>query len=464
MQDDQQTAAAPHEPGIVEQGLGRAVDRRAILSGAPAAALGIGAMVLPTAAAALSPGTQGGSTTFGVVATVAPADDGTPLVEGNATLNRSFAHSGRRYYLDTANYELFEFSSAGAFLQRITIDNAPSGRSKANPTSFLVVGDAAYIAMTRDVDVSGTLKPHLSVMRIPLSPAPTVSVTVSYWDVDLLASGLWGTRSIGETNYSDIAADGTEPVSALTVDGDGVLRCVLNSAAPFNASPQTFYTDLFTIPADFSSSPAPVELYASTTARPFRTSPVNAATVGEFSIFFGYDTNSNAGLRVPASPGNWTPITVPRPNGYSDVHIYSNSPRDRSIIPVGSELWALTEFYRPVPEPGSAGVAGLMRLDLGATSVTAAENPSIPVTAVFEFLGDNTAVGFAFATDGTRLYASYFDSNGFGVARIALNGPDGPVVEGTVTIPTSSTMQGIESGALAATQSRTFVTLGNVPA
>jgi hypothetical protein len=440
----------------------RTPDRRTVLAGASATALGVSTMLLPSAAAALSPGTQSAPGVFGQLG--ADITSTTTGIAGNAKVERSFAHGGKRYFLDTANYQLLQFSAAGAFEQLITLTNPPSGQRATDPSSFLVHGDATYLAMTRNLDVGGTPTPHLSVMRVDLSTPLGTTVTPTYWNLDLLASGVWGTRTLSGTAYPNVVSGGNwggAGVSALTVDTAGTLRCVMNLRSDEVSSARAHFIDLFNVPSDFSTTPSPVNLYASTTSWPLRASRANAVTVGEYAIFFHDSQNTfpnpTPALRVPASPANWSLLPSPLPSGYTSLDNYSNE--DRSMVVVDGALWAMADYYT-----SSASGAAAVRFDLAAASVTAGTDPSLPITAVVVIPASRWTTD-AIATDGSNLYVT-FNATGDkdSVARILLTGAGAPVFDASVEVDNTDTMQGMDAGALAATTSRTFVRLGNVPA
>jgi len=442
-------------------------DRRTVLSGTSAAALGLSTLMLPSAAAAVSAGGQGAAGVFGQLGTDITST--TTGIAGNATVRRSFSHDGKRYFLDLENYQLLQFGSAGEFDQLITITNPPSGQRSKTPSSFLVHADAAYLAMTRNVDVSGTATPHLSVMKIDLSTALGASVTVTYWDLDLLTSGVWGTRSVGGTAYPNVSSGNVSPgVSALAVDAAGMLHCVMNLRSDAVSLNWAYFIEFFSIPANFSSVNGPVNLYASTTKWPMQASRSNAVTVGSYSIFLDDSQqnypNPNPALRVPATPADWSLLPIPLPDGYHSIDFWSNE--DRSMVVVGGTLWALADYY--TTDFASQGVMAV-GLDLAAASVTATVSPSLPITTLIPIPSSRWSLD-SMATDGTNLYPTYQSTadaptaNAAMVARIALTGTGAPIVDGAVPVARSYTMQGMQSGVLAATEDRTFVRLGNVSA
>ena len=437
-------------------------DRRTVLGGASAAALGVSALMLPTAAAAVSPGGQGGAGVFDQIG--ADITVTTTGIASDANVRRSFTHGGKRYFLDRTNYQLLQFNSAGTFEQLVTIANPPVGRRSKDPSSFLVHEDAAYLAMTRDIDVSGTATPHLSVMRIDLSTALEEEVVATYWNQNLLTAGVWGARTIDGTSYPNVSSGNFGAgVSALVIDSFEVLHCVMTSRSDVVSSDRAYFIDFFNIPADFSNVPGPVNLYASTAVPPTTASRANAVTVGSYSIFFDDSQrnypNPNPALRVPADPGSWSLLPIPRPDGYYSIDFYNNE--DRTMVVVGDTLWALADYYTTGFASQGAMAVGL---DLTATSVTAAADPSLPITTLIPIPSSKWSLD-SMASDGTNLYLTYESaSDAPTVARIALTGTGVPTVDGTVPVARSRTMQGMESGAIAATADRTFVLLGNVSA
>jgi len=435
-------------------------DRRTVLAGASAAALGVSALMLPTAAAAVSPGGQGGAGVFGQIG--ADITVTTTGIASDANVRRSFTHGGKRYFLDRTNYQLFQFNSAGTFEQLVTIANPPTGGTRQNPSQFLVHGNAAYIAMTRSLDVDGTPKPHLSVLRLDLSSPLGTSVTATYWDLDLNAKGVWGTRTIGGVDYSGVSMD-LEHVSALTVDSAGVLHCVMNNRSnPAGA----FFIDYFDIPANFGTVPDPVNLYASTTSWPVRASRANAITVGSYSIFF-HDSQGSyplpaPALRVPhAAPGDWSLLPITRPSGYSSLDFFNIE--DRSMVVVGGALWANVDYFVDHTVSGADTGAAAVRLDIGAASVTAATDPSLPITTVIP-IPDSKWSSYAIATDGSNLYLGFDKTSGdSAVARFVGAGAGTASFDASVPAAFASTMQGTENGVLVATAfTREFILLGDV--
>ena len=434
-------------------------DRRTVLSGGSAAALGIGSFLLPSAAMAASPGTSGAGV-FGQLGTDITA--ATTGLAAGATLRRSFAHGGKRYFLDTTNYTLFQFSSAGSWEQTVTISNPPSGQEAAQPSSFLVHGDAAYLAMTRNVDVSGTPTPHLSVLRLalPLAPDGNGAVAVTYRDLDLNTAGIWGSRAIGGTTYLNVRSS-NPGISALTVDANGVLHCVMNSRSDQLDGQRGYFMDFFDIPADLSSDPAPTLLYAATAVWPVGVARGNAVTVGGYSIFFDESQdrypNPNPALRVPAVPGDWDLLTIPLPTGYHSLDIYNND--DRTIVAAGGSLWALADYYLT---DFTAQGAAVVQLDIGAASVTSASSASLPIGTVVQVPSSKWSMD-GMATDGTHVYAGFMSStNEHSVARILATGTGAPAFDASVVVADTNTMQGMDSGVLLGSTTGNFIRLGNV--
>jgi hypothetical protein len=226
------------------------------------------------------------------------------------------------------------------------------------------------------------------------------------------------------------------------------------------SSARAHFIDLFNVPSDFSTTPSPVNLYASTTTWPLSVSRSNAVTVGEYAIFFhdSQDTlNPVPALRVPTSPANWSLLPSPLPSGYTYLDNFSNE--DRTMVVVDGALWAMADY-----STGTTIGAAAVRFDLAAASVTAGTDPSLPITAVV-VIPSSSYTKDAMTTDGSNLYIGFFSTaNMNSVARILLTGAGAPVFDASIAVSDSDTMQGMDAGALVATTSRTFIRLGNVPA
>jgi len=142
-----------------------AIGRRAVLGGASTAALGISSLLLPRAAAAVSPG-GAGTGTFTQTAALTSATLGTASTQ----VLRSFPWGTSRFFCtrdtDRTLKDLIEFSATGTRIQTIPIPDPPTLAFDFDKiTPFLVVGDAAYTVFSQTI----SSVPYLRVMKLALS-------------------------------------------------------------------------------------------------------------------------------------------------------------------------------------------------------------------------------------------------------------------------------------------------------
>jgi len=451
------------------------IDRRTVLGGASAAALGISSLLLPRAAAAVSPG-GAGTGTFTQTAALTSATLGTASTQ----VLRSFSWGTSRFFCtrdtDGMLKDLIEFSATGARLQTIPIPTPPTRSLDENRiTPFIVVGDAAYAAFTQTI----SSVPYLRVMKLALSTSsetgPT-SVTTSYLDVNLSSAGLglWGVRTFGGASYTGVTSGNIgDPVSALVDRGDGALHCLMNNRGVDALDSNFHFLDHIRIPLD-GSAPTTMNLAAGAAESefddpgperdigwPIQSSIHHAVAVQSASpthaIFFDlrmYESGSALLVDLSASPVSSEIIDVefasdafnPTISSVTSFDVYS---RDRSIVRVGSDLWV------------GAGTlnssAAAVRFDLS----TVVASKKLRATAGVLIPGSSDGKGLpSVATDGTFLYLVFEPSNSnWSVAKVQFATPSwlGSAPLGVSPFPAIDpfTIQATTTGALVGGSSAT---------
>jgi hypothetical protein len=363
-------------------------DRRTVLTGGSAAALGLSSLLLPGAASAASPDTQGGATNLRVLSSSSYSTLQIAAPNGSAPLFRSFQYGTNRYFVDLVNGKLVCFSSTGTWIETVAIPDAPLGFTDplnqsssllgaSRPTAFLVVGNAAYTVFT-----IRTFSPSVRIvraMRLTLTVSNgATTVATAFKDLDVSAD-----------------RDAFSGLSGLVQVSDE-LHCLLSA----RNSSFVQHLDRIRIPIETSWSTAiSRDLLGSGAGTPSRLNAYDAVTVPPsaptHALFFGEGDDPVHRVPLTGTPGYTSlSIDVPvgiRPPSYSYEWRYGS---DRYAAVDGNDLYLATTAYA-----GGVDRAALLRFDLAS----AASASQLTATAL-TLAGSGAGYASAVARDGGTIY------------------------------------------------------------
>jgi hypothetical protein len=405
-------------------GCADAVARRTVLAGAPGAALGVSALLLPAAASAASPGAQGTGSAFGIIA----SSSYTNLDASGAVLFRSFTYGTNRYFVDLVNGKLIAFGATGAHIETLPIDGAPVGFSdpfnqdSADTraiTPFVVVGDAAYAAYLQErTDDPGDLAAFdLKVLRLTLDvEGGETTVTAATKTTDLNA--LWSARFPTLAANDQRTLDPYRP-SPLVAEGTSALHMLLSSEITFydydedttTITTITRYLDRFVIPigAGWATAVgAPDLLDSDTDGAAFslgHTLDGVAVPPSNPTHALFFDEETSDGVLVPFSrvSPDWSSRELSVPEGIGTISsIDQLGGQDRTMATDGNILYAAGRVT------AATGQVAMLRFDLSA--ITLPEETELTVTSavvVPNSVGGPTAL----SREGSTVYIAI--QNGF---------------------------------------------------
>jgi hypothetical protein len=403
-------------------------DRRTVLSGASAAALGVSALMLPAAAAAVSLGGQGGSGTFGVRDTTSYSTVG---ATSDTVVFRSFTYGTNRYFCDLVNGKLIVFGASGTLVETVNIPSAAtllvgfgdannsdsSSLSARQLTSFVVVGDAAYVAyLLSDSNDTNFLR----VVRLTLSiSSGLTTVTTASKDLDLDAS--FGNARIPTLEAGDDGSLNPEWLSALANVSSTALHCLLTSFVSFfdaseDAESSTNYLDRIVVPIGTAwgdpitnTKLAEDEFFLFSLSGAVAIPPANPT----HALFF--DTDNSEGVLVPLTGTTWTRLsfgvdaeiaeTISSPAFYGGVDTWTRIE--------GSTLYAA----------GEVSVSGSSRTAVLAFDVSAVPSTTLVATAAAVVPDLPARYPAALTGQGSTLYLAFqFGFNSPGQADYQVEG------------------------------------------
>ena len=406
-------------------------DRRTVLSGASAAALGVSALMLPAAAAAVSLGGQGGSGTFGVRATTSYATVG---ATSDTVVFRSFTYGTNRYFCDLVNGKLIVFGASGTLVETVNIPsaatllvgfddaaNSDSSSLRASQlTSFVVVGDAAYVAyLLRDINDTNFLR----VVRLTLSiSSGLTTVTTASKDLDLDAS--FGNARIPTLEEGDSGNFNPQSLSALANVSPTALHCLLASYVYFYDDSEggpgdgslTDYLDRIVVPIGTAwDNPITSTMLADDEYFYFSLSGAVAIPPLSPTHALFFDTDNSEGVLVPLTGTTWTRLsfgvdaelaeTISSPAFYGGIDTWTRIE--------GSTLYAA----------GEVSVSGSSRTAVLAFDVSAVPSTTLVATAAAVVPDLPARYPAALTGQGSTLYLAFqFGFNSPGQANYQVEG------------------------------------------